>query len=570
MDEVDSIDARYARVARTLSVMPILSMRSPKFITLLALLVTWSAALGASARRVPDARPVSPPSSVTEHTILVNGRPLRYQATAGYLPIESDAGQPLASIFFVAYERDEDPISDSGPESQSGMTTLRTADLSRVANPQSNRPLLFAFNGGPGASSVWLHMGGLGPKRAILAHDGTALPASAEPVDNEATWLEFADLVFVDPIGTGFSQTAPGVEVNQFYEVRKDIEIAAEFVRLFVTQRGRWLAPQFLVGESYGTTRVVGVARRLQDRYGLYLRGLVLLSSALDLQALSFDPGNDLPYVLSLPSYAAVARYHGKLVDGQRAGWARPAESSEQLRRWTTSFDLERSLQTVQTWALDDYLPALAQGASLSPGESRQIAERLAEYTGLRQDVIAGNHLRIGVFGFTQDLLRSENRVLGLLDGRVTAPSVFSPRRTWTDPSLFLVAGPFVTAFHSYIRADLGFKTDRPYIFLSDKINELWNWGPARQGYLNVAPMLAEAMSLDNRLRVFAAAGYYDLTTPYLSQQYVFNHLDLPPNLRPNLAFHLYPTGHQIYTSPESLRQLTADVRAFVTDPSSR
>ena len=345
-----------------------------------------------------------------------------------------------------------------------------------------------------------------------------------------------------------------------------------------MTQHGRWLSPQYIVGESYGTTRAVGVARRLQDRYGLYLRGLVLLSSALDLQVISFDPGNDLPYVLSLPSYTAVAFYHGKLPrrsEGKRVRSEEDRSASSYLLTFPRSHflnlsPLDRVLQEVEAWALADYLPALAQGASLSPGESRDIAGKLAGYTGLRQDVVAGNHLRISAFGFTQDLLSGENRVLGLLDGRVTAPAISSSRRTWTDPSLFLVAGPFVTAFHSYIRADLDFKTDRPYIFLSNQANESWNWGPARQGYLNVAPTLAEAMSLDNRLRVFAAAGYYDLTTPYLGQQYVFNHLDLPPDLRPNLAFHLYPTGHQIYTSPDALRQLTADVEAFVAGPSSR
>lgn len=554
-----------------------MSIPSIKSITLLALLASWSVALGTSARRAPDASPASPRSSVTEHTILVNGRPLRYRATAGYLPIESDTGQPLAEIFFVAYERDDDAISDSG---------FRIADSSRDPNSQSaiinpqlaSRPLLFAFNGGPGASSVWLHLGGIGPQRAILASGGTALPASEEPVDNDATWLEFADLVFVDPVGTGFSRPAPGVNVNQFYEVHKDIEVATEFIRLFVTQHGRWLSPQYIVGESYGTTRAVGVARRLQDRCGLYLRGLILLSSALDLQAISFDPGNDLPYVLSLPSYTAVAFYQGKLPrrsEGKKVRSEEDRSASSYLLTSPRSYlldlsPLDRVLQEVEAWALADYLPALAKGASLSPGETRDIAARLAGYTGLRQDVVAGNHLRISAFGFTQDLLRGENRLLGLLDGRVTAPTVSSPRRTWTDPSLFLVAGPFVTALHSYLRADLGFQTERPYIFLSDKANESWNWGPARQGYLNVAPTLAESMSLDNRLRVFAAAGYYDLTTPYLGQQYVFNHLDLPPTLRPNLAFHLYPAGHQIYTSLDALRQLTADVRAFVTEPPSR
>ena len=229
-------------------------------------------------------------------------------------------------------------------------------------------------------------------------------------MDNEATWLEFADLVFVDPVGTGFSRPAPGVEANQFYEVQKDIEIAAEFIRLFVTQHERWLSPQFIVGESYGTTRAVGVARRLQDRYGLYLRGLILLSSALNLQVISFDPGNDLPYVLSLPSYTAVALYHGKLVRQkarvEQGSPLPPAFSPSHVRLiWT-------DLAGRPGVGLGDYLAALAKGASLSPAESRRIAGRLAEYTGLRQDVIAGNRLRISTFGFTQDLLGGENRCL--------------------------------------------------------------------------------------------------------------------------------------------------------------
>jgi carboxypeptidase C (cathepsin A) len=514
-------------------------MKSLKSIMLLALLLPWSVAFGTSTRHAPDAVPASARLSVTEHAILVHGRPLHYRATAGYLPIASDTGALVARIFFVAYERlgeGTEPISNSSRDSN---------PQSAIRNPQSNRPLTFAFNGGPGASSVWLHMGAFGPKRALLADDGTALPPTNELTDNESTWLEFTDLVFVDPAGTGFSRPGPGVEAGQFYEVRRDIEIAAEFVRLFVTQHERWLSPHFIVAESYGTIRAVGMARRLQEHAGLYVNGLILLSCALNLGVISFDPGNDLPYALSLPSCTAVALYHGLL----------PAKPG---------FDLARSLQRVQAWALSDYLAALAQGAQLTPTESRQIAKRLAEYTGLPQDAIARNHLRIGTMAFAQELLSRDNQVLGLLDGRVTAPAAPSARRPWTDPSLFLVEGPFVAAFNSYVRTDLGFRTDLRYIFLSDRANEAWNWGPARQGYLNFAPTLAEAMTLDTRLRVFAAAGYYDLTTPFLGQQYVFNHLDLPDILRPHLTFHLYPTGHQIYTSPEALAQLTADVQAFI------
>jgi len=485
--------------------------------------------------------------------MLVQGRSIRYRATAGYLPIQRDSGQALANIFFVAYERLDGRDSRNGPNRQSDNSAEGGRQLPRVVreirNPQSAvRPLTFAFNGGPGASAVWLHMGAFGPKRAILADDGTSLPPSNELVDNEHTWLEFTDLVFVDPVGTGFSRPGPGVDANQFYEVQKDIEIATDFVRLFVTQHERWLSPQFLVGESYGTARAVGMARRLQDRYGLYVGGLILLSSALNLGAISFDPGNDLPYALSLPSYAAVAQYHGQL-------------------RERSASDPERSLQKVQAWALGDYLAALAQGRLLSPAQSREIAKRLAEYTGLPEDVIVQNRLRISTVGFAQGLLGREGRVLGLLDGRVTAPNVPLPRRPWIDPSLFIVEGPFVATFNSYVRTQLGFKTDRPYIFLSDKANESWNWGPGRQGYLNVAPVLAEAIGLDNRLRVFAAAGYYDLTTPYLSQEYVFNHLDLPPGLEQNITFRHYHAGHQIYTSQDALRQLTDDVRTFVESP---
>jgi carboxypeptidase C (cathepsin A) len=223
-----------------------------------------------------------------------------------------------------------------------------------------------------------------------------------------------------------------------------------------------------------------------------------------------------------------------------------------------------RALLEAEQWALSEYLPALAQGRSLSPADSREIARRLAEYTGLSEDMIVQNRLRIGTAGFAQMLLGRENRVLGLLDGRVTVPNVQVPRRSWIDPSLFIVKGPFVAAFNSYVRTQLGFRTDQPYIFLSDKANESWNWGSARQGYFNISPVLAEVIGLDNRLRVFAAAGYYDLTTPYLSQEYVFNHLGLPRGLEQNITFRHYHAGHQIYTSRDALRQLTDDVRTFV------
>jgi carboxypeptidase C (cathepsin A) len=459
---------------------------------------------------------------VTHHTMQIADRRIDYVATTGYMPIRERSGEPLADIFFVAYERENGSSIDV------------------------NRPISFAFNGGPGSSAVWLHMGGLGPKRALLAKNGTALPQADTLVDNEYTWLEFTDLVFVDPVGTGYSRAAPGVKPSQFYAVQKDVETAAAFIRLFATEFGRWLSPQFIVGESYGTTRAVGVTRYLQEHDGLYLDGLVLMSSALDMGMISFDSGNDLPYVLSLPSYTAVALYHHKL--GQ------------------SSSDMARSLDRVKAWALDDYIVSLAQGTSLSEDRFREVAKQLSEYTGLSEDFITQDNLRVSTGDFIEELLSRQGRMLGLLDGRVTAEAVQSGRQNWVDPAFFVVKGPFVATFNHYVRADLGFKTDRPYIFLSEQANQEWDWGPARTGYLNVAPKLAQAMSLDDRLRVFGAAGYYDLTTPYLSQEYVFDHLGLAPNLRKNVTFKCYPSGHQIYTSLDALEELQNDVGAFMAE----
>jgi carboxypeptidase C (cathepsin A) len=510
---------------------------------------------GAGTRPVRCDRPGG--NSVTNHTLVLSNLTIHYRATAGYMPIEDASGKPLADIFFVAYEQvpqagaapAEDLTMPAGPIAS--IAPLHPMNASQEPDPAHRRPITFAFNGGPGASSVWLHMGALGPKRALLANNGTALPESDRLVDNEYTWLAFTDLVFVDPVGTGFSRPAPGVDAARFYEVQKDVETNAAFIRLFVTKYGRWLSPQFLVGESYGTTRAVAMARYLQERYALYIDGLILLSSALNVETISFDPGNDLPYVLSLPSCAAVAQYHGRLGD----------------RRLLT---LQKTLERVKTWALQDYISALARGRSLPSAQYEEVARKLAEYTGLSQDVITDNNLRISTPDFTQELLRRENKVLGLLDGRVTAETAPFRRRTWTDPSLFIVEGPFVATFQNYVGTDLGFRTDQPYVFLSDEANESWKWGSGRPGYLNVAPRLAEAMTLDNHLRVFVAAGYYDLTTPFLSQEYVFDHLNLPAGLSRNVVFKHYYAGHQIYTSTDALSQLTQDVRAFLAPPEAR
>ncbi|HUJ09535.1 MAG TPA: peptidase S10 [Verrucomicrobiae bacterium] len=458
-------------------------------------------------------RPLPKPV-VTHHAMKVEGRTLSYTATAGFLPLEKQDGKRAARIFYVAYTKD---------------------DVRNVAD----RPITFAFNGGPGASSIWLHLGALGPKRVDLPGNGTELPEALRLVDNDQTWLDFTDLVFIDPIGAGYSRAAKGVDPKQFYALAKDIDVAARFIRRYATQYERWLSPKFIAGESYGTTRAAALANRLQNENGMDLAGVVLLSSALNFETFSCDYGNDIAYALALPSCSSVAKYHKKT---------------------------EADLTNVEKWALSDYLEALARGDTLSPDERDRIAHVVASMTGLSTAYIEASRLRVSPARFTKELLRNERRTLGLMDGRVVGVDV-TPLGEYPrfDPSFFLVTGPFVEAANDYLRRDLEFQTEVPYVFLSREVNAAWKWSAHGQGYANTADDLAEAMTRNAHFRVFAAAGLYDLTTPYLSQRYTFDHLGLDPSRRGNLIFKTYPSGHQIYTDPASRKKLHDDVASFVS-----
>jgi carboxypeptidase C (cathepsin A) len=467
----------------------------------------------AAAASKPDAEGLV----VTQHTITVAGRQLAYTATAGYMPIADEAGKLQARIFFVSYVR-----QDSGA--------------------QPLRPLTFAFNGGPGASSMWLHLG-VGPRRVVLPADGTELPRSTVLADNQATWLAFTDLVFIDPVGTGYSRAAEGVDAQQFYDVVRDIDVAAGFVRRYVTRYQRWLSPKFIAGESYGTTRAAALVNRLQDTAGINVNGTMLVSSVLDFQTIAFESPNDLPYVLVLPSYAATVWYHDKL-PGSLPDLVREAEQ----------------------WAMTDYLVALAKGDAIPDAERARIAERLARYTGLDQDELQRRRLRVGPLRFGKQLLREAGRVVGRFDSRVTAADASrSSEYAESDPSFFLVTGPLVEALNDYLRTELQYRSDLRYEYLSREATRAWKWRPGgAQGYLYVADELAEAMSRDHRLHAFVAAGYYDLATPYLAQKYTVEHMELDPGLRRNLTFVGYPSGHQIYTDPASAEKLRMDVEKFV------
>ncbi len=459
-----------------------------------------------------------PKLSITQHSIQIEGKKLSYTATAGYIQLKDEAGQPRANIFFVAYSKD-------GEESR------------------SKRPVTFAFNGGPGASSIFLHLGALGPKRALLG-DEKAVPPPYQLGTNEHTWLDFTDLVFVDPVGTGYSRPAPGVKPKEFYGVKGDIHSIGEFIRIYLTKYKRWLSPKFIVGESYGTTRAAGLSGYLQNKLGINFNGILLISEVLNFQTIVFSPGNDLPYVLFLPPYTIAAWYHRKLPSAHQS-------------------DLSRTLEEVERFALNEYTLALTKGNGLSDGERDRTIEKLADYTGLSKTYIKNSNLRIDRNDFVNELLRNENRRIGILDSRVSAS--YKVHEFVEDPSVFIVVGPLVAAWNDYVRNQLKFETEIPYEILSEKVNELWDWGSATGGlgYVDVAKILQQAMNENRFLKVFIASGYYDLDTSYFATKYMVNHLNLDPSSRDNITLAYYDGGHQMYTHYPSLKKLATDASVF-------
>jgi carboxypeptidase C (cathepsin A) len=468
--------------------------------------------------------PPKPPSfekpSVTHHVARINGEELRYTATTGYMQTQDSVGKPRAEIFYTAYVKDE--------------------------AEKSGRPITFAFNGGPGAASMWLNLGALGPKRVQTAEEGKALPNPIRLADNEFTWLEFTDLVFVDPVGTGYSRPAAGVEAKTFYNVEADVESAANFIRLYVTRNERWLSPKFLAGESYGGTRAAALSIELQNALGMNLRGIVLISSVLDFQTISFDPGNDLAYALYLPAYTAIAWYHKKL--------------PEELQR----LKLPEAMAEAERWATEKYLPALAQGDSLTEEERGAVVKDLARYTGLPAPLLVRVNLRVANHRFAKELLRDQDRVLGVMDGRVagfdTNPGV---PHTEYDPSFYIQTVPFVACMNAYLRAELKFETDLEYEYLSGEVSQSWKWGEPGEGYLNELHVLCRAITENMQLKLFVANGIYDLNTSYFATKYALNHMELNPNLQGNVRSRQYPAGHMLYSDPACLKQLTEDVAAF-------
>ena len=461
-----------------------------------------------------------PEPAVTSHTITLEGTELAYSATAGYMPLEDDAGKTKARMFYVAYEK-------------------KGADA-------AERPVTFCFNGGPGASSIWLHMAALGPRYVPFPDRGKSLPDKPQLKTNPYTWLPFTDLVFIDPVGTGYSRKAEGVDPQQYWSLKGDLRSVGEFIRLYIEKNNRWVSPTYVAGESYGATRAGGLTKYLQDEHNMYLDGVVLISSALDYKLLGFNHGAGLRHALLLPSLTASARYHNKLPESL-------PESMPDL------------LSEVESWALETYLSALAKGNDLSDNKKMSVAETLSSYTGIPTDAIMERDLRIGQHYFAKNLLRGEDEIMGMYDARVTAPAINPEKRSHADydPSAFLSKGPLKRMFKTYVRSELDWETDRRYFLMADKVNHHWDWGQ-KMGFPEVVADIRTAMMRDPHLQVLLACGYYDLVTPYSTSEWVVNHLDLAASVRDNVSVKHYRGGHMLYTNPQAHRNFTRDAAQLI------
>lgn len=460
--------------------------------------------------------------SVTHHSVTINGEEIRYTATTGTLvlkeEIDKEGEKAKASVFFIAYTRDD--VED-----------------------MAERPITFSFNGGPGSSSVWLHLGVLGPRCVKPDDDGELPQPPYELKNNESSILDKTDLVFIDPVSTGFSRAVPGEEAKQFHGFKKDIESVGDFILLYLGRYKRWGSPKFLIGESYGTTRASGLSGYLQERHGTYLNGIMLVSVVLNFQTIRFAPGNDLPYILYLPTYAATALYHGKLeVDVQ----------------------FESFMDEVRAFAMGDYTTALMQGSALSADQRANITQQLVKYTGLSAEYIERTDLRINIARFCKELLRDEDRTVGRFDSRYKGIDRDSAGEMYEyDPSSAVVQGAYTAMLNYYVRDELEFASDLPYEILSRRVHP-WDYGDHQNEYVNVADTLRKAMTTNPALKVFVANGYYDLATPFLASEYTFTHLGLDKSLQDNISMAYYQAGHMMYIDQGELEKMKRDLDAYL------
>lgn len=469
-------------------------------------------------------------TSVTDHTIKLGAQSISYKATAGTLLLKNDKSEPTALVYYTAYTR-----SDS--------------------KDASARPIAFLYNGGPGSSSLWLHMGSFSPKRVFTVNAAVTPPAPYKLEDNPYCLLDKADLVFIDPVGTGFSHAAGKAQDKDFWGVDADARSIANFIQSYISHNNRWNSPKFLIGESYGTFRNAAVANVLQGRYGVYLNGIVMLSSVWDLGTISFYPGEDLSYVLYVPSYAATAWYHKVLKD-------RPD-------------NLPAFLEQARTFAKGEYAAALLKGSALSASDKAAVAQKLSRFTGLSEDYLVKSDLRVKLPQFMQELQRSRGLTTGRLDSRFSGPTLdlISSYADY-DPQEVAISGAFVAAFNTYVREDLKFGQDHEYHIFADFGENRWDWKHATgdfaffPGSPNVMLDMAAVLVGNPKLQVEMEDGYYDLATPFFQAEYATEHLGLPDSLQQNIHHKYYEAGHMMYLRDEDLAHLKSNVAAFIDSAS--
>lgn len=468
------------------------------------------------AATIPDAsaKPV-----FTTNSIAIGGQRVTYVAETGMLPILNSTGTVVASVFYVAYTR---------------------AD---VENP-SNRPVTFCFNGGPGSSSVWLHLGALGPRRVKMNDDGTQPPPPFGMMDNEYSILDKSDLVFIDPVATGFSRPDKNEKPEDFFGDSNDLKSMGEFIRLWTTRHERWLSPKYLCGESYGVFRAAGLAKELNDRYGMYLNGLILVSGVLDFATIYDNAGNDVPYPLYLPAYTAAAHFHKKL----------PPDLQN---------DLDKALAESRAFAKGEYTEALQQGDSLSADERKKVVAELSRLTGLAPQIIEDNNLRIDEGVFRKQLLHDQGLILGAYDARITGrdDDAASPYPDF-DPSAAATRGPFSAAINNYIRGELKFENDLPYEILAGV--QPWKYN-SDNTYPNAGPRLADIMNQNPYMRVLVLGGRCDLVCPIDTVHYALDHIQLAPEYRTNITYAQFDAGHMMYVNLPDLEKMHTVIEDFLS-----
>jgi carboxypeptidase C (cathepsin A) len=495
-------------------------------------------AAGAQQGTAPKVIPAEKPPSVTKHTVTIDGKPVAYTATVGEMLINKPNEEPGAFVFYVAYTRDD-------------------------ARDKSTRPLTFAYNGGPGSSSVWLHLGGLGPRRVAMDDEGLSGKPPYGLVDNPFSIIDVTDLVMIDPVSTGYSRPLPGENKSQFHGLQEDAQAVGEFIRLYVTKNERWASPKFLLGESYGTTRSAALSGVLQGRtHGMFLNGIILVSSVLDFATIRFAPGDPRPYVLFLPHYTATAWYHKKL----------PADLQAK--------PLREVLDAARAFALDEYLPALIKGNRLSPAAYEDVARKTAAFSGLSLEYVKQSNLKVPHSRFVKELMRDEFRSVGRLDSRILGRDAEAAGDSVDfDPSSAALMGSFSTRLNHYLRTELKYEKDIPYAVYGDVYP--WNFSmpsPDQRAFFrggitgmpDVTDILRQALAENPHLRVFCCNGYYDGATPFFGTEYTFAQIGFNGEFKDRVEMGYYEAWHMMYIHRPSIEKFKKDIAGFIAKASGK